>query len=46
MPEPANTEPKPPEPSQDSREELLKKLREIYPGIPDEQLIEESNGLV
>ncbi len=39
-------EPVPPKSSPDKREELLVKLRQIYPGVPDERLIEESNGLV
>lgn len=43
-------EPKKPEKQEKSpeekREELLAVLRKSYPGVPDEQLIEESNGLI
>ena len=34
------------QPLGNSREEMLTHLRKIYPGVPDEQLIEESNGLI
>ena len=46
MPEKQPEKPKEPNPPEDKREELLVKLRQIYPGVPDERLIEESNGLV
>lgn len=44
--EPKKPEPKPAKSPEEMREEMLAHLRKVYPGVSDEQLIEELNGLV
>lgn len=46
MPDEKPNQPEPEKSREERREETLAHLRKIYPGIPDEQLIEESNGLI